>query len=117
MNITVDVTVREDGSYGLRNTISNISEAAPVLGTALTLWGVPADPSHDAAADGRHQPPPTPAGVPPQPFLTNPTDCTPGARTDVAEDRDVEPARPVPHRDRHTSPRRPAATSSRSSRR
>jgi hypothetical protein len=81
VNITIDVTVRDDGSYGLRNTISNISEAAPVLGTELTLWGVPADPSHDAMRFEGMKEPPTPAGVPPKPFMTNPSDCTPGDRT------------------------------------
>ncbi len=68
--------------------------AAPIVSTDLTLWGVPADPSHDIqrcyvldsasaecnSADERSEP--RGAGVDPTPFLTNPTLCGPPVDTD-----------------------------------
>jgi hypothetical protein len=76
------------GDYGLRVTISGISEIFPVETTSFTLWGVPADPVHDpqrgqfCAAKGSfciggNQP----AGIAAKPFLTNPTDCSHGPLT------------------------------------
>ena len=44
--VFLDVTARSDGDYGLTATASSISEGLAVLGTDLTIWGVPADPVH-----------------------------------------------------------------------
>jgi hypothetical protein len=76
------------GDYGLRVTISGISEIFPVSYTGFTLWGVPADPAHDAQRGqvclvgggfciGGNQP----AGIAVKPFLTIPTDCSKGPLT------------------------------------
>ncbi len=43
----LDASVRTDGDYGVRITTRYASQARPVLGTKVTLWGVPADHSHD----------------------------------------------------------------------
>ncbi|MCW2952957.1 MAG: hypothetical protein JWQ48_2127 [Conexibacter sp.] len=88
-------SVRSGGDYGLTVDINDITQTDPILSTSLTLWGVPADPGHDAqrgqlcmsafgtcfhpnpaAGD-----PPVSAGVPPTPFLTNPTNCSAGPLT------------------------------------
>ncbi len=76
-----DVGVRNDGSYGLVTHVNNI----PSVGldeNVLTLWGVPAEASHDSqrlatynnqgeveCVEG------CPAGIIQKPFLTLPTSC------------------------------------------
>lgn len=77
----VDGAVRTGADYGLSSTTSNITQAEPVVGTTLTLWGDPADPSHDPdrACPG-FQPPGVsgvncPSSAPPAAFLTMPTSC------------------------------------------
>lgn len=44
--VLIDVSARSEGDYGLTATASSISEGLAVLGTDLTIWGVPADPVH-----------------------------------------------------------------------
>ena len=66
--VFIDASVRTGGDYGLTTTISDISQALPLTGTTLTLWGVPADPAHDAERGG-------PSDAPLKPFLTLPTSC------------------------------------------
>jgi hypothetical protein len=39
--------LRSDGDWGLSLKVRNITEANPIFSTAVTLWGVPGDPSHD----------------------------------------------------------------------
>jgi hypothetical protein len=81
--------LRSDGDYGITAKVRNISEVKPIIGSQLTLWGVPANPAHDAErflpergssaniafrpgdAEGK----PLPAGTAEVPFLTNPTKC------------------------------------------
>jgi hypothetical protein len=88
-------SVRTGADYGLNVDIDDITQTDPILSTSLTLWGVPADSSHDAQRgqscvtigartcfNGG-----TSAGTPPKPFLTNPTDCSAGPLpTDLAAD-------------------------------
>jgi hypothetical protein len=79
---------RGDG-YGLAIDIDNIAQALPVIGAQVTLWGVPADPSHDAMRgsllagglcnDGGSMP--CPAHAPRTPFITLPSDCAAGPLT------------------------------------
>src|SRR5512146_558683 len=45
--ITVEVGVDEAAPHEVIASLSNISEVIEVLGSELTLWGVPADPRHD----------------------------------------------------------------------
>ena len=47
-NVYIDAHVRSGGDYGLTASLNNVSTLLPFVGTTLTLWGVPADPSHDA---------------------------------------------------------------------
>ena len=82
VNIIIHVKVRDDGTLGLTASLDNVSQEVPIIATGLTLWGVPSDPSHDAVRfNGPFTPPPTPAGIQPKPFLSNPTDCSGGPLT------------------------------------
>jgi hypothetical protein len=95
----LDATVRADGEYAVSVRARDAVNATPVLGVRVSLWGVPADPSHDmqrcvlllpAAVEGRPPrcdgfggAPGTPLGPNPFPstlerkaFLTLPTACT-----------------------------------------
>ena len=98
----LDAAVRSDGDYGINVVARNANEAKIVLGSTVTLWGVPADHSHDnrrclalfgpVAADVPEGDPlpecdplrvffgqpwlaPNTAAVRPDAFLTNPTAC------------------------------------------
>lgn len=45
--IIIDITIRTGSDYGVTATVRNVSQAPNIYATSLTLWGVPADPSHD----------------------------------------------------------------------
>jgi hypothetical protein len=83
--VLVQADVRRDGSFGVVATVSDINSLLPLQSSSLTLWGVPADPSHDAQRFG--PPPgygsPTSAGVSPAPFMSSPSDCSDGPTTGV----------------------------------
>jgi hypothetical protein len=74
--ILVRITARGDGNYALRSTVSNINQVALLYQTTLRLWGVPADPSHDADRNVSFGPG-GPTGLAPRPFLTMPARCQP----------------------------------------
>jgi uncharacterized repeat protein (TIGR01451 family) len=85
------VTVRP-GTYELQATSPNLdSGTLEVLGSKVTVWGVPADPSHDLmrgteceedkcygppGPNGEEEPVGATATIPLKPFLSNPTRCT-----------------------------------------
>jgi hypothetical protein len=84
--------VRSDGDYGLTVEVPNINQTLALIGTSLTFWGVPADPSHDfqrcgllALANEAGEPecqfPQAVTGAPTA-FLTIPTACE-GPQTTV----------------------------------
>jgi hypothetical protein len=70
------------GDFGVRTTVRNASSLIDLDSVSVTLWGVPADPSHDAQRgewcfnggsfcfNGGLS-----AGANPAPLLTNPTEC------------------------------------------
>jgi hypothetical protein len=71
------------GGYRVIARVSDASESIALIGTTVTLWGVPADPVHDAR---RFAPFPVltlghPAGVPRVPLMTLPTACSGQALT------------------------------------
>ena len=104
--IVIQVEMRQDGTYGLGVGINDLSTLIPITGTEMTLWGVPASPVHDLERSrtqiGGPQPiygapnefgereiigiEPTPAGVAPVPFLTNPTHCSEPSPTTLSVD-------------------------------
>jgi hypothetical protein len=69
--VMINADIGPGNGYRLTTSIRNASEAIPLAGSQVDFWGVPADPSHDAARGG-------PADSPRKPFLTYPTDCSAG---------------------------------------
>jgi hypothetical protein len=70
----VSTVTEEHGAPVIRTTVSNASQGLHLNGTKVVLWGVPADPSHNAQREelfGGGL-----SGLSPQPFLTMPSDCT-----------------------------------------
>jgi hypothetical protein len=69
----LDASVRSGGDYGISEQIDNIPQRG-IEGNSLTLWGVPADPSHTPQRCGFDA-----CGIPstaePKPLLTLPTAC------------------------------------------
>ena len=69
--------------YSLTATIEGAAAASSLSKAVTTLWGVPADESHDTerltpgeAVNGEFPPEGREATLPPRPFMTNPTDCS-----------------------------------------
>jgi hypothetical protein len=62
-------SVRSGSDYGINITVKDLPQTIPWTGTAVTLWGVPADPGHDGDRGG-------PTDAPRTPFLTNPSACS-----------------------------------------
>ena len=76
VNAFIDITVRTGGDYGLTAGLVNIPTILPLTGSSLTLWGVPADPAHDAQRRCPGFVTPCAAGAPAKPLLTLPTQCS-----------------------------------------
>ena len=75
-NTFLDVSVvHTPQGYALRTTSANISALLPLVEITVTLWGVPADPSHDAVRTCPGGASPCPANAPSNPLLTLPTSC------------------------------------------
>jgi hypothetical protein len=89
--IAIPLGVRTASDYGLRFTVSGITESAPLAGADLTLWGFPADQIHNGQRFTKGSPG-DPAGcpgladascsdgaevtIPNQPLTDNPTTCS-----------------------------------------
>jgi hypothetical protein len=79
----IDIGVRNDSDYHVTTTSSNIETGIPIAGLAITLWGVPADSSHDALrydptnSSGSSSTPGYgfPSSAPRTPFMVNGDDC------------------------------------------
>ena len=86
--------VRSDGDWGLSVETREVTEGNPLFGAAVTVWGLPMDPSHDIqrCAIGSHvgdlcpgynaggdahpaKSEPRSSGAPRRALLTNPTRC------------------------------------------
>ena len=90
--INIPVSVRTSTDYGLRFTVQNITQLAPLAAAELTFWGFPAEASHDAERFAKGSPgkpagcpksantscvtEPTESGLIPHPLTDNPTTCT-----------------------------------------
>ncbi len=85
ISVPIDFHIRAGGDYGASAEVQNITQVANFISESLTVWGVPGDPSHDAArgwtclAEGFYrtagQKCETPEEAHPPPFLTLPTSC------------------------------------------
>jgi hypothetical protein len=85
--VYLTATVRTGGDYGLTVTMAGIPQAAHVLGSAVTLWGVPAESAHDPErGDCVESHGACPAGVAPAPLVTLPGQCTTGPTTSLRAD-------------------------------
>ena len=75
--VRISVTVPAGNGYRLRASIRAINQGVPIYATTLTLWGVPADPSHDAEryVNGPLAPPGGASSQPRRPFLSAPPAC------------------------------------------
>jgi hypothetical protein len=84
--IVIDVGLRSEGDYGAEVSALSTSSFIPLLSATSTVWGVPADKSHDIqritpyeAVRNGGVPETTngerPSGLAPAPFLSNPTRC------------------------------------------
>jgi hypothetical protein len=77
---TMDASLRTGEDYGITESVRNTAQRS-LLGTTLTLWGVPASPAHDherwavGASCGEVRPRSCPSGLPERPFLSNPDVC------------------------------------------
>jgi hypothetical protein len=82
--VKLDARLRGDSDYGLSVDSRQISEALSLVGATVTVWGVPADPSHDAERYCPNDAEPPPVGAacaseaPRVPILRNPTSCSAG---------------------------------------
>jgi hypothetical protein len=83
--VTLDARVLADANYRVAIAGVNVPEALPIASTTVTLWGVPADSSHEGerACPGQQEPfsegqsgPTCSSGAPQVAFLRNPTSCT-----------------------------------------
>ncbi len=90
--IGIPVAVRTAGDYGLRFTVSNISELTPLASAELTFWGFPAEAGHDPERFPKGSPGnpagcpgalntecnanPTSSAITVHPLTINPTTCT-----------------------------------------
>jgi hypothetical protein len=88
--VHIAITVRDQSDYGVRATLTNISEAIPIIGTELVLWGVPAEASHNEQRGTGFQcfgetcfGGGDASGAPAVPFLTDPTECAKPLTTTV----------------------------------
>ncbi|MGA2165169.1 MAG: hypothetical protein ABSH36_11960 [Solirubrobacteraceae bacterium] len=69
-------TIRVGGDYGLSATLKDIPQVVHVLGGTLTLWGVPADSSHDTRRGTCVESHSTcPAGIASKALIDLPTQC------------------------------------------
>jgi hypothetical protein len=90
--ISIPITVRTGSDYGLRFTVSSITQLTPLASAHLTVWGFPAGSSHQfdrfragspgapagcpGLANASCNPTPTMASIPNHPFTDNPTTCS-----------------------------------------
>ncbi len=99
--VTVDAEVRSEGDYGIDTVLRGVAATEAAVGAETTIWGNPADPSHDTerltveeAFAGGNSAPPRKSGLDdPRPFLTNPTRCGVAQQVFVEADSYLEPGR------------------------
>jgi len=118
--VSLDASVRTGSDYGVSVTSRNIAQALPVVGTSVTIWGVPGAASHDKyrgtclgtgvsyaggeAGEGlwvagliphrdetERGKEECPAGVPAVPLLTNPTSCGESREASMSVDDWAQP--------------------------
>ncbi|HEX4463285.1 MAG TPA: hypothetical protein VH042_01440 [Solirubrobacterales bacterium] len=84
----INLRVRSESDYGLTASLEGVGSLIPLLSATTTIWGVPADESHDplriTSYEALHcggspctapNEEPRHSGLVPAPFLSNPTQC------------------------------------------
>ncbi len=74
IKVLLDASVRSDGDYGISEHVNNIPQRE-VVANSFTIWGVPADPSHDVQRECPGGKRPCASSAPDVPFLTVATSC------------------------------------------
>ena len=78
VSAVIEGGIRSEGAQNLFATVSNISQAEPVTGSKVTLWGNPSDPAHDSER-GRclnEESACAPVELAKRAFITLPRSCT-----------------------------------------
>jgi len=99
--IAIPVQVRTSTDYGLRFTVSDISQLTPLASAKMTFWGFPAEHGNDAQRFPKGSPghptgcaeeestgcltESTPASIAAEPLVDNPTVCSGKALTSILE--------------------------------
>ncbi len=65
--VHIRISLDPANGYSVRSTVSDINETLPPFNSKVRIWGVPADPVHDAQRG--------PTDQPEKPFLTMPVRC------------------------------------------
>ena len=103
--VNVELAVRTTSDYGLTATVSGVNQVTPPISSTLTLWGVPADPSHDGSrvipgscghGAGEECRFGFSDGAQPKPFLTNPSLCGGPLSTTLSADSWEDPGEYLP---------------------
>jgi uncharacterized repeat protein (TIGR01451 family) len=81
--VFLDSRVHTDSNYGVFTTSDNLPQRE-TLSNTVTIWGVPANPLHDAERNCGHARTECASGAQPKPLLTLPTACE-GPQTITAE--------------------------------
>jgi hypothetical protein len=91
--VYIDTKLRSDGDYGITAFLHNVTEAQRVTAARVTIWGTPADPSHDRlrghcleAGGGS-----CPADATEHPFLRLPSSCDSPLQTTMSFDTWLHP--------------------------
>jgi len=100
--VFIDIHLRSGSDYGLTATITSPPSQLPLIEADTTIWGVPAATSHDVERFsfseglfcGGPCGEPKSSGLPPAPFLSNPTSCGP-LSVGIAADSYLEPERVI----------------------
>lgn len=88
--VVLDTSVRTGSDYGVTVTVHNASQVVQVLGSRVTIWGVPEASSHDQARGwsclgfDTGKPCASPEVSEPTAFLTLPTSCSGTPTTSVS---------------------------------
>lgn len=98
--VIMDASVRTGGDYGLTVNLRNLPQFLPIIGGALTLWGVPADRGHDTLRgsclqSGGGSSGECPSAAPPKILLTLPGSCGGPPQATVSVDSWEDPSVPV----------------------
>ena len=87
--VLLDTSVRTGSDYAVRVSVRNIAQTTEIVGSEITLWGVPGDPRHDGqrcyyGVGGELS---CSASVKrPPPFLSLPTSCSGPLQTNMQDD-------------------------------